>query len=436
VGAIHRTPARREWARTSWAVSSLPGSFIAVAAGGSSPKSPIIVLRAELDEPGPAVWRELHVRSDLRLDQLHQVLQAAFSWENAHLHRFSVGGDSFDRDARHFLTPWEIDEGDADGKPEIGVRLGDILRSPGDLVRYLYDYGDHWSVVITCEGASDQPDDTIVWCSDGAGGAPPENSRGEIAGGPDFELAAVQDAVAGVSSALLVPPELAMLLAELFATDGGDEFAASVADLGHGVEVPVDDREAALAPLLWMLQRAADGGIPLTAAGWLTPEIVVHLAGIVPGVGDWFGKNNREQSTVPVADFRAMTMDLKLLRKFKNKLVLTAAGKRAVAGPDELWSELVAAVPVGRNGSFERIAGWLLLCRVAGAHGSVASAMTALGWRTADGHGVHEDMAASAARPLVGLLALLDGTESWRYDERPPGPVSRRFALDVLQRGF
>jgi hypothetical protein len=34
------------------------------------------------------MWRQLEIRGSLALDQVHQVLQAAFGWEDAHLHRF------------------------------------------------------------------------------------------------------------------------------------------------------------------------------------------------------------------------------------------------------------------------------------------------------------------------------------------------------------
>ncbi|MDE8670514.1 hypothetical protein PY310_18195 [Pseudarthrobacter sp. H3Y2-7] len=32
----------------------------------------------------PEIWRSLEIRSSMTLDQVHQVLQAAFGWEDAH----------------------------------------------------------------------------------------------------------------------------------------------------------------------------------------------------------------------------------------------------------------------------------------------------------------------------------------------------------------
>ncbi len=33
----------------------------------------------------PPVWRQLQLRADTRLDQLHEILQAALDWENYHI---------------------------------------------------------------------------------------------------------------------------------------------------------------------------------------------------------------------------------------------------------------------------------------------------------------------------------------------------------------
>ena len=43
----------------------------------------------------PPVWRQLQLRADTRLDQLHEILQAALGWENYHMHVFSFGEEEF-----------------------------------------------------------------------------------------------------------------------------------------------------------------------------------------------------------------------------------------------------------------------------------------------------------------------------------------------------
>jgi len=43
----------------------------------------------------PPVWRQVQLRADTRLDQLHEILQAALGWENYHMHAFSFAGQEF-----------------------------------------------------------------------------------------------------------------------------------------------------------------------------------------------------------------------------------------------------------------------------------------------------------------------------------------------------
>ena len=43
----------------------------------------------------PPVWRQVQLRADTRLDQLHEILQAALGWENYHMHVFSFGEEGF-----------------------------------------------------------------------------------------------------------------------------------------------------------------------------------------------------------------------------------------------------------------------------------------------------------------------------------------------------
>ena len=43
----------------------------------------------------PPVWRQLQLRADTGLDHLHEIIQAAFGWENYHMHCFSSDGQGF-----------------------------------------------------------------------------------------------------------------------------------------------------------------------------------------------------------------------------------------------------------------------------------------------------------------------------------------------------
>jgi Plasmid pRiA4b ORF-3-like protein len=56
----------------------------------------LLEVRVRLPECDPAIWRLLELAGSLSLGQVHEILHAAFGWEDAHLHRFTAG-DPFAR---------------------------------------------------------------------------------------------------------------------------------------------------------------------------------------------------------------------------------------------------------------------------------------------------------------------------------------------------
>jgi hypothetical protein len=89
----------------------------------------------------PRIWRRVAVPADLTLADLHRVIQMAMGWYDLHLHQF-VAADG----ARYEAHNPEIDpDGPSSGVRDVRkVRLGDLLGSPGDALRYDYDFGDGW----------------------------------------------------------------------------------------------------------------------------------------------------------------------------------------------------------------------------------------------------------------------------------------------------
>jgi hypothetical protein len=47
-------------------------------------------LRAVLTGSHPEIWRQLELCGSMRLNQVHDVLQVAFGWQDSHLHRFTA----------------------------------------------------------------------------------------------------------------------------------------------------------------------------------------------------------------------------------------------------------------------------------------------------------------------------------------------------------
>lgn len=145
----------------------------------------------------------------------------------------------------------------------------------------------------------------------------------------------------------------------------------------------------------WFLDRAKDGGMPLTAAGYLKPADVEEAAKAVPAMRNWIGKHNREVQCDPLLRFREGVQSLGLLRKNKGVLLLTKAGQAAQRDPGKLWHLAGRLIPKPDK-AFEVQATPLIMTFAAASAGSalpletIAGLLTALGWRHSDGRPVSE----------------------------------------------
>lgn len=130
----------------------------------------ILDLRVSLVDCEPAVWREVRVPADVRLTDLHHVLQIAMGWQDMHLHAFGRGESYWTASARWIIEP-ETDESE-----ERGVTLEQAL-GDGTVITYLYDMGDDWehrvAVAGTAEGTTEHAE-----LLGGEGACPPEDSGG------------------------------------------------------------------------------------------------------------------------------------------------------------------------------------------------------------------------------------------------------------------
>ncbi|MHB8695671.1 MAG: plasmid pRiA4b ORF-3 family protein [Solirubrobacteraceae bacterium] len=335
------------------------------------------VVRVDLRHAKPPIWRRLEVRSDLTLDVVHQVLQAASDWTNSHLWRFSLGGDPFSPSSQLFLCPWDDEEGeleDEGGLPAATVRLDEALQLPGETLSYVYDYGDHWELALRLEHALPAAAGTPAAVAvDGRRAAPPEDCGGrrtadelaEVLEDPSlFDLGEVNEALRSPFMVLCehgFDPRLAGLIDRLTYSPFGEDLVSRALSLLDDRPVPDEVAfRASLAPFVWFLDRAADGGLPLTASGYLKPADVTAAAEVVPTMHGWIGKANREIDTTPVLHFRKTLQALGLLRKHKGSLLLTRAGHECHAAWQTLWNHLAdRLVPI--TDGFETDATLLLL---------------------------------------------------------------------------
>ncbi len=369
-------------------------------------------IRVDLDDAQPPIWRRLDLRSNLTLDLLHQVLQVAFGWTDSHLHRFSLGGGGFDHHSQLFLCPYDMDNKeweDDDGLPAAGTRLDETLCEPGDTLRYLYDYGDNWELTLRLEevrpAETDCPAAVVV---DGERAAPPEDCghlvdadslAGVLIDPALFEPQRVNQGLAGAYFVLReagIDTRLVDLVHRLTHTPfGGDLTKAALTLVGSS---PLDRVAVAdnLRAYQWFLNRANDGGIPLTTAGYLKPADVEEASKVVPAMNDWIGKRNREIQCYPLLRFREGVQSLGLLRKHKGALLLTKAGVAAQRDADRLWEHLAGRLIPKSGEKFEAQATLLMLAFAAASAGSklpfdkITALLAELGWRYSDGRSVSE----------------------------------------------
>lgn len=132
------------------------------------------VLRVELKEIKPVIWRRFIVPSDITLDRLHDILQIVMSWKDCHLHEFAIDGN------RYTEEPESIEE---DGIEESTFVLNNLVKLKNTIFEYNYDFGDSWDhivTVVTVEKTSYKlnPNDISVMCLAGKRACPPEDVGG------------------------------------------------------------------------------------------------------------------------------------------------------------------------------------------------------------------------------------------------------------------
>lgn len=152
----------------------------------------IYQLKITLKGSKPPIWRRILVSSDMELNDLHYVIQAAMGWDNDHLHQFKQG--------RSFYQPAPDDElsgfGNFEMEDSVGVRIDDLLLKEKQKILYEYDFGDSWEHEVLFEKVL-EPDANVTYpvCVKGTGACPPEDCGGlwgyynllEVLGNPEDE---------------------------------------------------------------------------------------------------------------------------------------------------------------------------------------------------------------------------------------------------------
>jgi len=128
------------------------------------------LLKIQLLDIEPAIWRRFVVPANITLDRLHDVIQIVMGWTDSHLHEFTIGNK------RYTEYPKSKEDGLACGR----YRLGDLIKQKGRIFRYLYDLGDSWEHELVLEESRYFNPElrTELACLDGQRACPPEDVGG------------------------------------------------------------------------------------------------------------------------------------------------------------------------------------------------------------------------------------------------------------------
>ncbi|MGM8215472.1 plasmid pRiA4b ORF-3 family protein [Bacillaceae bacterium W0354] len=136
------------------------------------------------DMPVP-VWRTIQLDSESTFNDLHELLQVVFDWDDVHLHSFTIQKSNGMKLSNLEITPANsgqisiLDEHDSlDEQKEL---LSDWFKVQNDVVLYTYDFGDDWRHVIKLSKIlQPDPDQVYPRCIKAKNLVPEEDSFGEV----------------------------------------------------------------------------------------------------------------------------------------------------------------------------------------------------------------------------------------------------------------
>ncbi|GAB4219310.1 MAG: plasmid pRiA4b ORF-3 family protein [Spirochaetota bacterium] len=118
----------------------------------------------------PLIWRRFIVNSDIKLPDLHKVIQTVMGWTNTHLHQFVKDDIIYSEPDEDSLIEY------VDYRK---IKLNQLLKKEKQYILYEYDFGDGWEHKIVLEKIiteGDFPKHPV--CIGGKRNCPPEDCGG------------------------------------------------------------------------------------------------------------------------------------------------------------------------------------------------------------------------------------------------------------------
>lgn len=144
--------------------------------GESVQSASVAVLDVTLDLLTPCK-RTIKVPCDINFYQLHNILQAAFSWYDSHLHRFEIDGET-----REIISVHPDDDYAAIMKEKninsLEVTVGEIFSRCRKL-KYVYDFGDEWEHIVRLKKFVKDCREPYPCCTEAIGDTPVEDCGGK-----------------------------------------------------------------------------------------------------------------------------------------------------------------------------------------------------------------------------------------------------------------
>ncbi len=130
----------------------------------------VFQLKITLNHIKPPIWRRVLVDSDIKLPDLHKIIQTVMGWTNSHLHQFIIGN-------QYYSLP--SDESFYKVVDYRRIKLDSLFNTPKSNFIYEYDFGDGWEHSIVIEKILPRKKNTYCpICIDGKRSCPPEDCGG------------------------------------------------------------------------------------------------------------------------------------------------------------------------------------------------------------------------------------------------------------------
>ena len=153
------------------------------------------MIKVELKDSEPLIYRRVIVPSDINFEKLHKIIQISMGWNNSYLYDFNIKEENLritcDKEAiseYEFYSKLKLNEkNDPHGFIKNMLKIKPKLSSEVSIyyyldkfnkVEYIYDFGDYWKHDIIVEEIIEDYIYEYPKCIESEGNCPPEDIGG------------------------------------------------------------------------------------------------------------------------------------------------------------------------------------------------------------------------------------------------------------------